>query len=162
MTNPSIPPPAKQSSVCQPRLQMVLMEESQIGSQHVQLRVLPIGIILYAMLEAAVIVVAQLAATGLVEVFGHALLLLLLSVGSFPSSISSSAFYSLRLPWLGGFVGGVPFLDVCFRCGCGSRYGFDEEEEEGEENEEIGQYEFHCFTAAGHWKAGTLSSKTFE
>lgn len=69
MTNPSIPPPPKQSAVGQPRLQMVLMEESQIGPQHMQLRVLPIGIILYAMLETAVIMIAQLAAAGLVEVF---------------------------------------------------------------------------------------------
>lgn len=74
-----VPPPSQQRPMGQPCFNVVVVEKGQVRSQHEKLCDFLVGIILNAMLEATVVVVPQITPAGLVEIFGHALLLLLLS-----------------------------------------------------------------------------------
>ena len=72
----SVPPPPQQRPMCQPCFDVLLVEKGQVCAQHVQLGELLVCIVLDAVLEAAVVVVAQFASSRLVEVLGYALGLL--------------------------------------------------------------------------------------
>lgn len=72
-THLAVPPPPQQSPMRQPCFEAFLSEKGEICSQHVQLGIFLICIVLYPMMVSTIVMIAQLTSSWLVEVFSETL-----------------------------------------------------------------------------------------